>query len=148
MLSILQSCDARSGQALCLLTQKSDTLDSWHLVVEVSQGGKCRWRRLLRAPGMARRSNQSTLKEIRPQYSLEGLMLKLQNSGHLMQRVNSLEKALMLGKIEGRRRRGQRGRDGWMASLTQWTWVCVNSGSVMDRGAWCAVVQGIANSRI
>ena len=78
----------------------------------------------------ARRSNQSILKEISPEYSLEGLMLrlKLQYLGHLMRRANSLEKTLMLGKIEGRRRRGDRGWDGWMASLIQWTWVWANSG--------------------
>ena len=81
------------------------------------------WRRLLRVPWTARRSNQSILKEINPEHSLEGLMLKLklQYSGHLMQRVNSLEETLMLGKIEGRRRRGDRGGNGWMALLTQWT---------------------------
>ena len=77
------------------------------------------WRRLLRVPWTARRSNQSTLKEISPEYSLEGLMLKqkLQYFGHLMQRTGSLEKALMLGKIEGRRRRGlQRMR--WLDGIT------------------------------
>ena len=82
------------------------------------------WRRLLRVPWTARRSNQSILKEINPEYSFEVLMLKLklQYFGHLMGRVDSLEKTLMLGKIEGRRRRGrQRMRDGWMASLTRWT---------------------------
>ena len=87
------------------------------------------WRRLLRVPRTAGRSNQSIVKEISPEYSLEGLMLKLkpQYFGHLMQRANSLEKTLMLGKIEGRRRRGDRGWDGWMASLTQWTWVWASS---------------------
>ena len=77
------------------------------------------WRRLLRVPWTARRSNQSILKEISPEYSLEGLMLKLnlQYFGHLIRRTDSFEKTPMLGKIEGRRRRG---RDGWMASLTQW----------------------------
>ena len=63
----------------------------------------------------------SVLNEINPEYSLEGLMLKLQNFGHLMQRANTLEKTLMLGMVEGRRRRGNRGRDGWMVSLTVWT---------------------------
>ena len=88
------------------------------------------WRRLLRVPWTARRSNQSILKEISPEGSLEGLMLKLklQYFGHLMRRTDSLEKTLMLGKIEGGRRRGRRGWGGWMASLTQWTWVWVNSG--------------------
>ena len=85
------------------------------------------WRRLLRVPWTARRSNQSILKEISPGISLEGMMLKLklQYFGYLMWRVDLLEKTLMLGGIGGRRRRG---RDGWMASLTRWTWVWVNSG--------------------
>ena len=98
------------------------------------------WRRLLRVPWTARRSNQSILKEISPGCSLEGLMvkLKLQYFGHLMRRVDSLEKTLMLGGIGGRRRRGrQRMRSpgshgsqyGWMASPTRRTWVWVNSGS-------------------
>ena len=92
------------------------------------------WRRLLRVPWTERRSNQSILKEISPGCSLEGLMLqywkklKLQYFGHLMQRADSLEKTLMLGGIEGRRR-DDRGWDGWMASPTRWTWVWVNSGS-------------------
>ena len=87
------------------------------------------WRRLLRVPWTARRSNQSILKEISLEYSLERLMLKLklQYFGHLMRRTDSLKKTLILGKIEGRRRRGNRGWDGWMAPLTQWTWVGVNS---------------------
>ena len=81
------------------------------------------WRRLLRVPQTARRSNQSILKEISPGCSLEGLMLKLklQYFGHLMQRADSSEKTLMLGKIEGRRRRGRQRMSGWMASPTQWT---------------------------
>ena len=89
------------------------------------------WRRLLRVPWTARRSNQSILKEISLGCSLEGLMmkLKLQYFGHLMWSTDSLEKTLMLGKIEGGRRGDNRGWDGWMASLTQWTWVWVNSGS-------------------
>ena len=109
------------------------------------------WRRLL-SPLDCRRSNQSTLKEISPGGSLEGLMLKLklQYFGHLMWRADSFEKTLMLGKTEGGRRRGwqrirwwdDRGLDGWMTSLTQWTWVWVNSELVMDRAAWCAVVHG------
>ena len=89
------------------------------------------WRRLLRIPWTARRSNQSILKEIGPEYSLEGLMLKLklQYFGHLMWRTDSLEKTLMLGKIEGEGEGDNRGWDGWMASPTQWTWVWVNCGS-------------------
>ena len=87
------------------------------------------WRRLLRVPWTARRSNQSILKEISPECSLEGLMLKLklQYFGHLMQRTDSLEKTLMLGKTEGRRR-GWKGWDGQMASSTQWAWIWANSG--------------------
>ena len=89
------------------------------------------WRRLLRVPWTARRPNQSILKEISPGCSLERLMLKvnLQYFGHLMRRVDSFEKTLMLGGIRGRRRRGRQKKDGWMASPTQWAWVWVNSGS-------------------
>ena len=89
------------------------------------------WRRLLRVPWTTRRSNQSILKEISPGCSLEGLMLtlKLQYFGLLMQRADSFEKTLMLGKIERGGEGDDRGWDGWMASPTQWTWVWVNSGS-------------------
>ena len=89
------------------------------------------WRRLLRVPWTARRSNQSILKEISHGCSLEGVMLrlKLQYFGHLMRRVDSLEKTLMLGGIGDRRRGDDRGWDGWMASPTRCTWVWVNSGS-------------------
>ena len=89
------------------------------------------WRRLLRVLWTTRRLNQSTLKEINPEYSLEGLALRLkfQYFGHLMRRADSLERTLMLGKIEGGRRGDDRGWDGWMASLTQWTWVWASSGS-------------------
>ena len=99
--------------------RKNDAFETW-----------C-WRRLLRVPWTTRRSNQSILKEISPGCSLEGLMLKLklQYFGHLMRRVDSLEKTLMLGRIAGRRRGDDRGWDGWMASSTRWTWVWVNSGS-------------------
>ena len=97
------------------------------------------WRRLLRVCWTARRSNQSILKELNPEYWLEGLMLKLklQYLGHLMWRTNSLEKTLMLGKIEGRREEEDRGWDSWMASPTQWTWVWVNSGSWWCYNSWC-----------
>ena len=86
------------------------------------------WRRLLRVPRTARKSNQSILREINSEYSLEEVMLKLklQYFGHLMRRADSL--SLVLGNIEGRRRRGNRGWDGWMASSTQWTWVWAISG--------------------
>ena len=91
----------------------------------------CCWRRLLIFPWTARRSNQAILKEISPGCSLEGLMLKLklQYFGHLMQRADSFEKTLVVGKVEGRRRRDRQRRRWLDASLTQWTWVWVNSGS-------------------
>ena len=105
------------------------------------------WRRLLRVPCTAERLNQSILKEINPEYSLEGLMrkLKLQYFGHLMQRTNSLEKALILGKIEGRRRRGQQRRR-WLHSITGSMNVslCGLQEMVKDREAWRAAVHGIA----
>ena len=87
------------------------------------------WRRLLRVPWTARRSNKSILREISPWCSLEELMLKLklQYFGHLMQRADSLKKTLMLGKIEGRKKGDDRGWDGWMASSTRWTWVWIDS---------------------
>ena len=89
------------------------------------------WRRLLRVPWTASRSNLSILKEISLEYSLEGLMLKLklQFFGHLVWRTDSLEKTLVLGKIEGGRRRGQQRTNCWMASPTQWTWIWAGSGS-------------------
>ena len=89
------------------------------------------WRRLLRTPWSERRSNQSILKEVSPEYSLEGLMLKLklQYFGHLMRRTDTSEKTLMLGKIEGSREGDDRGWDGWMASLTQWTQISASSRS-------------------
>ena len=104
------------------------------------------WRRLLRVPWTARRSNQSILKEISPGCSLEGLMLKLklQYFGHLMWRANSLEKTLMLGKIEGRRRGWQRMR--WLDGITDLmdTNLSKHLEMVKDREAWCAVFHGIA----
>ena len=107
------------------------------------------WRRLLKVPWTARRSNQSILKEISPGCSLEGLMLKLklQYFGHLMRRVDSLEKILMLGRIVAGGEGDNRGWDGWMASPTQCTWVWVNSGSWWWTGeAWCAAIHGVAKS--
>ena len=94
------------------------------------------WRRLLWVPWTARRSTQSILKEINPEYSLEGLMLKLklQYFGHLMWRTDSLEKILMLERLKVGGEGDDRGRDGWMASLTQWTWVWVNSGVGGEQG--------------
>ena len=110
---------------------RTDTFELWS------------WKRLLRVPWTARRSNQSILKEINLDYSLEGLMLKLNLHyfDHLIQRANSLKKTLILGKIKGRKRGDDRGWDGWMASLTQWTWVWTSS-----RRWWKTLKPGLLQS--
>ena len=107
------------------------------------------WRRLLRVPWAGRRSNQSIPKEISSGYSLEGMMLKLklQYFGHLTQRVDSLEKTLMLGGIAGRRKRGWQRMRWLMASLTWWTWVWVNSGRWWWTG-WPGVLRFMASQRV
>ena len=99
------------------------------------------WKRLLRVPWTVRRSNQSILKEINSEYSLEGLMLKLQYLGHLTWRANSLEKTLMLETLNTGREGDDRGWDSWMASLTRWTWIWASS-----RGWWRTVKPGILQS--
>ena len=108
------------------------------------------WRRLLRVPWTAKRSNQSILKEISPGRSLEGMMLKLKLQSvlwppHAKRRL--IGKDSDAGETRGRRRRDNRGWDGWMESPTGWTWVWVNSELVMDREAWRAAIHGVAKSR-
>ena len=105
------------------------------------------WRRLLRVPWTARRSKPSILKEISPGYSLEGLKLKLQYFDYLMRRADSLEKTLMLGKIEGGREGDDRRWNGWLVSLTRWTWVWVCSGSWWWTGK-PGVLQSMGSQRV
>ena len=115
--------------------QRIDALELWY------------WRRLLRVPWTTRRSNQSILKEISPEYSLERLMLKLklQYFGHLIQRTDLLGSTLIWGKLKAGGEGDDRGWDGWMTSLTQLAWVWASSWElVMDRAAYCAAVHGVS----
>ena len=117
--------------------QRIDAFEQWY------------WRRLLRVPWTARRSNQLILKEINPEYSLEGLMLKFQYFGHLMRRADSSEKTLlMLGKIEGRRRKGRQ-RMRWLDGITDPNYMSLNNLQeiLKDRDAWRAAVHGVTKSQ-
>ena len=136
LLDLFQICCTLLNKVKNTDHQRIDTFKLW-----------C-WRRLLRVPWTSRISNKSILKEINPEYSLEGLMLKLklQYFGHLMKRANSLEKALMLGKIEVKRRRGQQ-RIRWLGSMTNAMDMSLSKllEIVKDREAWCTAVLGVAN---